>query len=244
MTELGELLAEVGQLVAAQRAAFETGPVHATATLTELRATLGGPTPQTPTENESVIRALASEAAPGVVGIAGPRYFGFVIGGSHPVALAADWLTSGWDNNAGLYVAAPAASVMEETAGRWVVDLLGLPATASTGFVTGGLMANFTALAAARHRVLTDAGWDVEANGLHGAPRVRVIVGRGTPRDHRRRARLSRLRAGERGARRRRRPRPHARRCVARELAGSGSRPDDRLHAGRQRELGRVRPDR
>ena len=177
MTELGELLAEVGQLVAAQRAAFETGPVHATATLTELRATLGGPTPQTPTENESVIRALASEAAPGVLGIAGPRYFGFVIGGSHPVALAADWLTSGWDNNAGLYVAAPAASVMEEIAGRWVVDLLGLPETASTGFVTGGLMANFTALAAARHRVLTDAGWDVEANGLHGAPRVRVIAG-------------------------------------------------------------------
>ena len=75
----------------------------------------------------------------------GPRYFGFVIGGSHPAALAADWLTSGWDNNAGLYVAAPAASVMEEIAGRWVVDLLGLPETASTGFVTGGLMANFTA---------------------------------------------------------------------------------------------------
>jgi len=177
VTELGELLAQVGQLVDAQRRAFETGPVRADATLPELRAALGGPTPETPTDSSAVIRALAAEAAPGVVGIPGPRYFGFVIGGSHPAALAADWLTSGWDNNAGLYVAAPAASVMEEVAGRWVVDLLGLPATASTGFVTGGLMANFTGLAAARHRVLRDAEWDVETHGLQGAPRVRIIVG-------------------------------------------------------------------
>jgi len=99
VTELGELLAQVGQLVDAQRRAFETGPVRAVATLPELRAALGGPTPETPTDSSAVIRALAAEAAPGVVGIPGPRYFGFVIGGSHPAALAADWLTSGWDKN-------------------------------------------------------------------------------------------------------------------------------------------------
>jgi glutamate/tyrosine decarboxylase-like PLP-dependent enzyme len=108
---------------------------------------------------------------------AGGRYFGFVIGGNLPAALAADWLTSSWDQNAGLYVAAPAASVVEEVCGAWLTELFGLPGDASYGLVTGGQMANFTALAAARHSVLDEAGWDVEANGLIGAPRVRVIIG-------------------------------------------------------------------
>ena len=175
--ELGDLLARVSELVAKQRAEFETGPVHASATLDELRTALGGPTPETATASETVVTDLAARAAPGLLGIPGPRYFGFVIGGSHPAALAADWLTSGWDNNAGLYAAAPAAAVIEEIAGRWLLDLLGLPTQSSVGFVTGGMMANFTALAAARHRVLADVGWDVAAHGLHGAPRVRVVVG-------------------------------------------------------------------
>jgi glutamate/tyrosine decarboxylase-like PLP-dependent enzyme len=176
-SELGDLLALVSELVAAQRAEFETGPVNASATLAELRSALGGPTPEAATADETVVTDLAARAAPGLLGISGPRYFGFVIGGSHPAALAADWLTSGWDNNAGLYAAAPAAAVLEEIAGRWLLDLLGLPAASSVGFVTGGMMANFTALAAARHRVLADVGWDVAANGLQGAPRVRVVVG-------------------------------------------------------------------
>jgi glutamate/tyrosine decarboxylase-like PLP-dependent enzyme len=176
-SELGDLLASVSELVAAQRAEFETGPVNASATLAELRNALGGPTPEAATADETVVTDLAARAAPGLMGISGPRYFGFVIGGSHPAALAADWLTSGWDNNAGLYAAAPAAAVLEEIAGRWLLDLLGLPAASSVGFVTGGMMANFTALAAARHRVLADVGWDVAANGLQGAPRVRVVVG-------------------------------------------------------------------
>ncbi len=176
-SELGDLLARVSELVTKQRAEFETGPVNATATLDELRAALGGPTPETATVNETVVSDLAARAAPGLLGIPGPRYFGFVIGGSHPAALAADWLTSGWDNNAGLYAAAPAAAVIEEIAGGWVLDLLGLAPASSVGFVTGGMMANFTALAAARHRVLADAGWDVAAQGLPGAPRVRVVVG-------------------------------------------------------------------
>ena len=176
-SELGDLLARVSELVAKQRAEFETGPVHASATLEELRTALGGPTPETATANETVVSDLAARAAPGLLGIPGPRYFGFVIGGSHPAALAADWLTSGWDNNAGLYAAAPAAAVIEEIAARWLLDLLGLPPAASVGFVTGGMMANFTALAAARHRVLADVGWDVAARGLPGAPPVRIVVG-------------------------------------------------------------------
>src|SRR5919107_5702576 len=107
----------------------------------------------------------------------GGRFFGFVIGGTLPTALAADWLASAWDQNAGLYVAAPAASVVEEVCGTWLSELFGLPDGISFGLVTGGQMANFTALAAARHHVLERAGWDVEADGLFDAPHIRVIVG-------------------------------------------------------------------
>lgn len=107
----------------------------------------------------------------------GPRYFGFVIGGALPVAVAADWLTSAWDQNGGGYVASPALSVAEEVAADWVRDLLGLPVGCSVGFVTGCQMAHFTCLAAARYAVLRDAGWDVEAQGLQGGPQVRVIAG-------------------------------------------------------------------
>ena len=107
----------------------------------------------------------------------GPRYFGFVVGGGVPASLAADWLTSAWDQNAGLYALSPAASVVEEVAAGWLVDLFGLPAGSSVGFTTGATMANFTALAAARHRVLERVGWDVEDDGLIGAPPIEVVVG-------------------------------------------------------------------
>jgi glutamate/tyrosine decarboxylase-like PLP-dependent enzyme len=109
--------------------------------------------------------------------MAGPRYFGFVIGGSLPAALAADWLTSAWDQNAGIYAAGPSASVVEEVVGAWLIDLFGLPADASFGLTTGCQMAHVTCLAAARHRVLARRGWDVEAAGLAGAPAIDVLVG-------------------------------------------------------------------
>ena len=128
-------------------------------------------------EPHAILESLARAADPGLVASAGPRYFGFVVGGSLPAALAADWLTSAWDQNGFSYVASPAASVIEETAARWLLDLFGLPADASTGFTTGATVANVVGLAAARHAVLAQAQWDVEADGLVGAPRIRVLVG-------------------------------------------------------------------
>ena len=152
-------------------------PVGAGAGLAELRAALGAPLPERGASSEQVVEELARAAEPGLVASAGPRFFGFVIGGSHPAALGADWLVSAWDQNPGLYAASPAVAVIEETAARWVLELLSLPPTASVGFVTGAHMANFTALAAARHEVLRRVGWDVEEWGLEGAPPLHVLVG-------------------------------------------------------------------
>jgi glutamate/tyrosine decarboxylase-like PLP-dependent enzyme len=151
--------------------------VWATATLAELRAALGGPLPAAPIDPSEVIDALARAAEPGLVTTTGPRYFGFVTGGALPATVAADWLAAVWDQPAALYVMSPAAAVVEEVAAAWLIDLLGLPSACSVGFVTGCHMANFTALAAARHELLRRAGWDVEADGLQGAPPIRVIVG-------------------------------------------------------------------
>jgi glutamate/tyrosine decarboxylase-like PLP-dependent enzyme len=152
-------------------------PVAAAAGAAELHARLGGPLPDGPSDPAEVVAQLAKLADDGLVASAGPRYFGFVVGGSLPAALAADWLTAAWDQNAGLFVLGPAAATVEDIAAGWLTDLLGLPATATTGFVTGGHMANFTGLAAARHHVLARAGWDVEGDGLTGAPPVEVVVG-------------------------------------------------------------------
>jgi glutamate/tyrosine decarboxylase-like PLP-dependent enzyme len=156
---------------------LEERPVGPRADIEELRERLGRPLIDTGEDPQTVIHELAHDVEPGLIASAGPRYFGFVIGGSLPVAVAADWLTSAWDQNAGGFVVAPALSVAEEVAGGWVKELLGLPAEASVGFVTGCQMAHFTCLAAARNGVLRDAGWDVEADGLQGAPEVRVIAG-------------------------------------------------------------------
>jgi glutamate/tyrosine decarboxylase-like PLP-dependent enzyme len=147
------------------------------ATAEELRKELGGPLPDSPREPRLVVAELARTAESGIMVTSGGRFFGFVIGGSLPAALAADWLTSTWDQNAGLYAAAPAASVVEEVCGAWLIELFGLPEEVSYGFVTGCQMANFTALAAARHSVLEAAGWDVEVDGLVGAPPIRIVVG-------------------------------------------------------------------
>src|SRR5215212_12037420 len=151
--------------------------VAPTATAEELRKVLGGPLPEGTRQPQLVVAELARAAEPGLMATPGGRFFGFVIGGSLPAALAADWLSSAWDQNAGLYVAAPAASVVEEVCGAWLIELFGLPQNASFGLVTGGQMANFTALVVARHSVLERAGWDVEVEGLSSAPPIRVIVG-------------------------------------------------------------------
>jgi len=152
-------------------------PVAAPASIDELRAALSGPLPAGPSEPEQVIAELIEAAEPGVVGTAAGRYFGFVIGGALPAAVAADWLTSTWDQNAGLVVGGPSAAVVEEVALDWLRELLGLPEGISAGFVTGCQLAHVTCLAAARHHVLAAAGWDLARGGLQGAPRIRVLVG-------------------------------------------------------------------
>ncbi|XVV16422.1 pyridoxal phosphate-dependent decarboxylase family protein [Actinoplanes sp. CA-131856] len=154
-------------------------PVRPPASLEQMRAALGGPLQAGSLPPEKVVADLVAAAEPGVMASSSGRFFGFVIGGATPAALAADWLTSTWDQNAGLYVLGPAASVVEETAAGWLVELFGLPVGSSVGYVTGGQMANFTALAIAVREVLGREGWDVDADGLWGAPRVRVIVGEG-----------------------------------------------------------------
>jgi glutamate/tyrosine decarboxylase-like PLP-dependent enzyme len=123
-----------------------------------------------------VVEDLVRDVEGAIMGSAGGRFFGWVIGGSLPAALAADWLTATWDQNAALYSCGPAAAVVEEVAGKWLKALFGLPATASFAFVTGTQMAHFTCLAAARHAVLTRLGWDVEKRGLFGAPPIRVLT--------------------------------------------------------------------
>ncbi|HZP48410.1 MAG TPA: aminotransferase class V-fold PLP-dependent enzyme [Vicinamibacterales bacterium] len=152
-------------------------PVWPSATAAALRDALGGPLQDDPRPPAEVVAALAAAAEPGLVATTGPRYFGFVTGGALPAPMAADWLASAWDQNAALYVMSPAAAVVEEIAGAWLIDLLGLPPNASIAFTTGCHMANFTALAAARHELMRRRGWDVEANGLQGAPALRVVVG-------------------------------------------------------------------
>jgi glutamate/tyrosine decarboxylase-like PLP-dependent enzyme len=140
-------------------------------------AALRRPLPEQGTEPMEVIEELIAGAEPGVLAIPSGRFFGWVMGGVLPVTLAADWLTSTWDQNAGLLVSSPAAAGAEWVASEWLLDLLGLPGNSAVGFVTGAMIANFTCLAAARHDVLRRAGWDVEGDGLHGAPPVTVIVG-------------------------------------------------------------------
>lgn len=150
--------------------------VGARATRDELLAGLRVPLTDEGEAPAAVIDALAAQGERGAVGCPGPRYFGFVIGGTLPVALAADWLTTTWDQNPGIYATSPVSSVIEEVAREWLLELFDLPRESSVGFVTGGQMANFTCLAAARHGVLRRAGWNVEEDGLHGAPRVHVVT--------------------------------------------------------------------
>ena len=152
-------------------------PVGKPVPVESMRQILGGALPEQGESAEAVFQRLVSGSEHGIVANAGPRYFGFVVGGSLPVAVAADWLTSAWDQNASFYVLSPANSVAEESAGRWLAGLFGLPEGVSFGFVTGCQAANFSSLAAARHALLERAGWDVERRGLFGAPPIEVVLG-------------------------------------------------------------------
>lgn len=140
--------------------------------LTELDSTLS----DNPTDPEKVLELLDEIGSPATVASASGRYFGFVVGGTLPVALAANWLAAAWDQNAMSSVSSPVAAKVEEVVIPWLLELLHLPGDCAGAFVTGAMMANFTALAAARHSVLRECGWDVEADGLFGSPPVNVIV--------------------------------------------------------------------
>ena len=138
---------------------------------------IGGPVPDAGTDPVRVIEELAADVDPGIVASLGPRYFGFVIGGQLPAAAGADWLTTAWGQNAALHALSPAAAATEEVAGRWMLELLGLPAGASIGLPTGAGLGNAIGMAAGRHALLERAGWDVEARGLYGAPEIAVLIG-------------------------------------------------------------------
>jgi glutamate/tyrosine decarboxylase-like PLP-dependent enzyme len=168
-----DLLARTARHAEAYLASVDERPAGAPGTADGLRVALtddGVPA-------ATVIDELVAAADDGIAATAGGRFFGFVTGGSLPVAVAADWLTAAWDQNANLYAASPAAAVVEEVVAGWVLDLLGLPDTASVGLVTGAQMANATCLAAARDTVLANAGWDAGERGLIGAPPVTVLAG-------------------------------------------------------------------
>ncbi len=171
------LLLRTANLAAEHLESLGTRAVYPRATVAELGAALGGPLPESSQRPEDVIEALARDAEPGIVASQSGRYFGFVVGGALPSALAADWLVSTWDQNLGLLALGPSALVMENVAGAWVGELLGIPPDASFAFVTGCQMAHVTCLAAARQHVLASHGWDLLEHGLSGSPRIRVLVG-------------------------------------------------------------------
>jgi glutamate/tyrosine decarboxylase-like PLP-dependent enzyme len=177
MTDTRALLRRTAELAADFLDSVDERPVFPQASADEVRESLRVRLQDEPLEPEQVVEQLAAAADPGLVAIPSGRYFGFVIGGGLPAALAADWLATAWDQNAGLYACGPSASIVEQVVREWVCDLLGLPADASIGFVTGTQMGSVTALSAARYRVLERFGWDVARNGLAGGPHIRVLVG-------------------------------------------------------------------
>jgi glutamate/tyrosine decarboxylase-like PLP-dependent enzyme len=172
-----ELLSDVAERAARYLEEIQERRVAPSAQAVEGLAPFLEPFPETSTRAEDVVAMLDRLGSPATMGMAGPRFFGWVIGGSLPAALAANWLAGTWDQNAGLFVATPIATVLEEVTLGWVADALRLPAGCGGGFVTGATVANFTALAAARYQVLKRVGWDVGAKGLFGAPEIRVVLG-------------------------------------------------------------------
>jgi glutamate/tyrosine decarboxylase-like PLP-dependent enzyme len=177
MSETRDLLGRTSELAAQFVDSLGERPVLPDIDIDALRAALERPLQEEPLDARVVIEELAADADPGIAGMPSGRWYGFVIGGALPAALAADWLTSAWDQNAGLFAPAPAAAIVEEVAGEWLRELFALPEGVSFAFVTGCQMAHVTALAAAREHVLRERDWDVGARGLYGAPEVRVVVG-------------------------------------------------------------------
>lgn len=149
--------------------------VAATTDLQTLRSHIAKPLTREGVAPDQVVKELVNDVAGGLLGSAGGRFFGWVIGGTLPAAVGADWLTSAWQQNAAMYACSPAASVVEETVGAWLKDVLGLPSEASFALVSGCQMAHVTCLAAARHALLSRYGWDVETEGLSGSPRIRIL---------------------------------------------------------------------
>jgi len=170
------LLASAAERARAYLAGLDERPVRPDPEAVAALARFDEPLPDGPADPQAVLRLLDEAGSPATMAMAGPRFFGFVIGGALPVTLAANWLAGAWDQNSALYNVAPATAVLEQVALGWLLDLLGLPPDAAGAFVTGATVANFTALAAARHAVLRQAGWNVEADGLFGAPPITVVV--------------------------------------------------------------------
>ena len=176
MTDLRALLARTADRVAAYREAAAEAAVFPEVDLDAVRVAIGGRLPDGPTPAGEVVDQFVAAVEPAMVATTGPRYFGFVIGGALDAATAADVLAVGWDQPACNHLSSPASAVVEEVAGAWLVELLELPGDVSFGFVTGAQGANTVCLAAARHQVLADVGWDVERDGLAGGPAVRVVA--------------------------------------------------------------------
>ena len=176
MTER-ELLARTAAIAADYLETLDTRPVRPERRYREMLALLDSPLPEHPTDPAVVVEELAAVAEPGIMAIGSGRWFGFVAGGALPASLASDWLVSAWDQNTGLAEPTPSTSALEVVAGRWLLELLGLPAHSSFAFVTGCQMAHVTCLAAARHAVYRRSGWDLPRQGLAGAPPLRVVVG-------------------------------------------------------------------
>jgi len=176
-TAVAQLFARAAEHAGDFRAALPHRKQRPLQTYAEALAAFAATTPEAGTEAQIVLEDLVARATPGLHAMAGPRFFGWVIGNSHPMGVAADFLTSAWGQNAGNHTASPAASACEAVAAHWLLDMLDLPREASVGFVTGATIANFVGLAAARSEVLRRLSWDVEADGLFGAPAIRVLIG-------------------------------------------------------------------
>ncbi len=177
MNDIRELLFHTAGLAADHLEELDERPVFPQLSAGELRARIPAELPQEPTDPVSVVEEFAAAVAPGLVSVPGGRYFGFVTGGAVPASVAADWLATAWDQNSFSYVSSPAASLVEDITAGWIKDLLRLPSQSSVAFVTGCQMAHVTSLAAARHEVLRQSGWEVSRRGLRDAPRLRVVTG-------------------------------------------------------------------